>query len=77
MFEILSKLGFIGQKPLGLQNRARFEKGIFRSVSAARANLARGGCAAVSFFSVDFRVPQKWPRGCGAEGFSVFFGFFC
>ena len=42
------------KKPLGLQNRGRFQKAIFRNVSAARANLARGGCAAVSFFSVDF-----------------------
>ena len=64
------------KKPLGLQNRARFEKGIFRSLSAARANLARGGCAAVPFFSVDFGSLSKWPCRCGAEGFSVFSGFF-
>ena len=64
------------KKPLGLQNRARFEKGIFRSLSAARANLARGGCAAVPFFFVDFGSLSKWPCRCGAEGFSVFSGFF-
>ena len=61
---------------MGLQNRTRFEKGIFRSLSAARANLTRGGRAAVSF--VFFRIRghrRKCPRGCGAEGFAVFFGF--
>ena len=63
------------KKPLGLQNRARFEKGIFRSLSAARANLARGGCAAVPFFFVGFGSLSKWPCRCGAEGFSVFSGF--
>ena len=64
------------KKPLGLQNRARFEKAIFHSVSAARANLARGGCAAVSFFSRIWGRCQKCPCGCGAEGFSVFSVFF-
>ena len=64
------------KKPLGLQNRARFEKAIFRSVSAACVNLARGGCAAVSFFSWIWGRCQKCPCGCGAEGFSVFSGFF-
>ena len=64
------------KKPLGLQNRARFEKRIFRSVSAARANLARGGCAAVPFFSVDFGSLSKMalPLRCG--GFFRLFRFF-
>ena len=64
------------KKPLGLQNRARFEKGIFRSVSAARANLARGGCAAVSFFSVDFGSPPKMPSRLRRGGFFRLFRFF-
>ena len=78
MFEILSKLGFKGQKPLGLQNRARFEKGIFRSVSAARANFARGGCVAVSLFSVDFGSLSKMASRLRCGGFfRVFRFFFC
>ena len=64
------------KKTLGLQNRARFEKGIFRSLSAARANLTRGGCAAVPFFFVVFGSLSKWPCRSGVEGFSVFSGFF-
>ena len=64
------------KKPLGLQNWARFEKRIFRSVSAARANLARGGCAAVPFFFVDFGSLSKMalPLRCG--GFFRLFRFF-
>ena len=61
------------KKTLGLQNRARFEKHIFRSVSAARANLARRGCAAVPFFFGGFRVPVK--NGLAAAVRRVFSSF--
>ena len=64
------------RNPLGLQNRGRFQKAIFRSVSAARANLARGGARPCRFFPWISGPCQKCPRGCGAEGFSVFCGFF-
>ena len=64
------------KKPLGLQNRARFEKAIFRSVSAARANLARGGCAAVSFFFSDLGSLPKMSLRLRCGGFFRLFRFF-
>ena len=65
------------KKTLGLQNRARFEKRIFRSVSAARANLARGGVRSGAVFFRGFRVPVK--NGLAAavrRVFPSFPGFF-
>ena len=64
------------KKPLGLQDRARFEKAILRSVSAARANLARGGCAAVSFFFSDLGSLPKMSSRLRCGGFFRLFRFF-
>ena len=64
------------KKPLGLQNRGRFQKAIFRNVSAARANLARRGCAAVSFFSVDFGSLPKMSSRLRCGGFFRLLRFF-
>ena len=60
------------KKRLGLQNWARFEKRIFRNVSAARAHWRAGGAQRCRFFSWISGPCQKWPCRCGAEGFSVF-----
>ena len=45
-------------------------------MSAARANLARGGCAAVSFFSVDFGSLSKMASRLRCGGFFRVFRFF-
>ena len=66
------------KKPLGLQNRARFEKAIFRRVSAARANLARGGRGArpCHFFSRIWGSLPKMSSRLRCGGFFRLFRFF-
>ena len=77
MFEILSKLGFKGQKPPGAAEPSSFWKGYFSQfVRCARKFGARGVRGGAVFFSWILGPCQKWPCRCGAEGFSVFSGFF-
>ena len=77
MFEILSKLGFKGQKkPWGCRTELVLKR-VFFAVCPLRAQISRaGGARRCRFFPWISGPSQKWPRGCGAEGFSVFFGFF-
>ena len=52
-------------------------KRVFFAVCPLRAQIWRaGGARRCRFFPWISGPSQKWPRGCGAEGFSVFFGFF-
>ena len=52
-------------------------KRVFFAVCPLRAQIWRaGGARRCRFFPWFSGASHKWPRGCGAEGFSVFFGFF-
>ena len=77
MFEILSKLGFQAQKnPWGCRTELVL-KSVFFAVCPLRAQIWRaGGAQRCRFFSWISGPCQKWPCRCGAEGFSVFSGFF-
>ena len=77
MFEILSKLGFKRQKnPWGCRTELVLKR-VFFAVCPLRAQIWRaGGARRCRFFSWILGPCQKWPCRCGAEGFSVFSGFF-
>ena len=77
MFEILSKLGFQGKKnPWGCGAELVLKRP-FSAVCPLHVQIWRaGGARPCQFFSRIWGRCQKCFRGCGAEGFSVFWGFF-
>ena len=74
---VFVEIGFQRSKnPWGCRTELVLKR-VFFAVCPLRAQIWRaGGARRCRFFPWFSGASQKWPRGCGAEGFSVFFGFF-
>ena len=74
---VFVEFGFQRSKnPWGCRTELVLKRVFSQCVRCARKFGGAGGARRCRFFPWFSGASQKWPRGCGAEGFSVFFGFF-